>query len=131
MYEFMQKNDFADQLATALKQDINRMTDYNVKVIPTLFKCVDDSTALYDVEIMGNMVNNTYKYLQDIQIVELGIATLTICNQSCEALHTNVFDQQEDDKSSDSSVVIGLSVSLSFILICIIVIAALFCVKYR
>ena len=107
------------------------MTDNNVQVIPTLFKCVNDSTALYDVEIIGNMVNNTYKYLQDIQIVELGIATLTICNQSCEALYTNVFDQQQDDKSSDSTVVIGLSVSLFFILICITVIAALFCVKYR
>ena len=111
------------------------MEDYDIQVIPILFKCIGDSTALYDVEITGNMINN---HLKEIQIaVELGIVTLTICNQSCEVLSTDVFDQQQDvnnDKSLDSSVIIGLSVSVLFtviILIFIAVVAALFCVRYR
>ena len=128
---------FDHLITVALKHYIDRLYDNNIKVIPTLFKCVSNSAALYDVEIIGNVVNNTYNHLQDVQIVELGIATLTICNHSCEVLSTNVFDQQQEvnnDESSNSSVVIGSSVSLSvtvIILICIIVVAVLFCVKHR
>ena len=106
-------------------------------MIPILFKCIGDSIALYDVEITGNMITNTNNHLKEIQIVKLGTATLTICNQSCEVLPTDVFDQQQDvndDKSLDSSVIIGVPVSVLFTVIIVIfitIVAALFCVRYR
>jgi len=102
-------------------------------VIPTLFKCISRSTALYDVEIRGNMINSTLKYLDAVKSLKLGNATLTICIKPCDI--TNVEQEVDDNESSNASVIIiGLSVSGSFIvivLLCVAVIAGLIYIRHR
>ena len=127
------------QLTTSLKEYIIELHDNKtqVSVIPTLFKCISNSTALYDVEIRGNMINNTYKHLEGVKTIELGNATLTICIQSCDIFTTNVVDNQpevDDDESTNASVIVGSSVSGSLaviVLICVAVIAGLICIRHK
>ena len=124
-------------MTSSLKQYIDGIHDNEtqVSVISTLFKCISNSTALYDVEIRGNMINNTYKYLEGVKSVELGNATLTFCIQPCnEEDHQQEADDESDGDTSNASVIIGLSVSGSLtvaVLICVAIIAVLICIRHR
>jgi len=102
---------FERKLRVLLANEILRICQCNVTVISSGYQCIGYARALYNVTITGFMAGNIKDFVETNQIspkLHLQIATLHVCNQSCNATYKDSPDgngnnDDDDDESATSN----------------------------
>ena len=83
-----------------LEDEILRICRCNVTVTSSGYQCIGYSRALYNVTITGVMAGNIKDFVEHSQLapeLDLQIATVYVCNQSCNGLVTNTNTTTHND----------------------------------
>ena len=102
----------------------------NVTVTSSGYRCIENTRALYNVTITGFMAGNIRGFLEYSQLapkLDLQIATLSVCNQSCSQMIsiTPTGDRDENDESTSRNNNLTSILAISFascamVLLCLI-----------
>jgi len=101
------------------------MCQCNVTVISSGYQCIGFSRALYNVTITGFMAGNIKDFTQISPKFDLQIATVHVCNQSCnttfDSTNHDSDNNNDDDDNKNITSILAISVaSCAMVLLCLI-----------
>ncbi|XP_065891788.1 titin-like [Dysidea avara] len=95
---------FERKLRVLLEDEILRICRCNVTVTSSGYQCIGYSRALYNVTITGFMAGNIKDFIEHSQLapeLDLQIATISVCNRSCNGLVSNTNTTHNDSRDDD------------------------------
>jgi len=95
---------FERKLRILLANEIFRICQCNITVISSGYQCIGYARALYNVTITGFMAGNIKDFVETNQLspkLDLQIATLHVCNLSCNTVYKDSPDGNDEDDNDD------------------------------
>ena len=99
MYAFIPQPDHLNAALHHYIQQICNCADFTVNA--SLLYCIDNSMALYTIELSGPMVDNILELWSNYETynpqgIDVGMATISLCNNTCL---TYVYDHEISQSS--------------------------------
>ena len=126
---------FSSKLTIAFQDYLQEVCEYSVEISIRFFKCINNELAVYSVELVDEANYIVYLLMSNTMTegIDVGIALLSPCNQSCEEpiYKSSPNHNGSNDYTKRLAVATVLSVVFLVFLLVAVLIVLILCCKHR